>query len=109
MTTMEVEYGNRSSAQDEREAGQRSGQSGLCRAGVYYFCSEACHKAFAAEPQKYAGKSPHGGGSHHHGHKYWSRPPGGVEETQPGKAGFDRGESCTNCWFNAWVMLSPLD
>lgn len=22
---------------------------------VYYFCSEACHKAFTEEPQKYAG------------------------------------------------------
>lgn len=22
---------------------------------VYYFCSDACHKAFTAEPQKYAG------------------------------------------------------
>ena len=37
---------------------------------TYYFCSEACHKAFTAEPQKYAGASPQGGhgGSHHHGH-----------------------------------------
>lgn len=22
---------------------------------VYYFCSESCHKAFVAEPKKYAG------------------------------------------------------
>lgn len=36
---------------------------------VYYFCSAACHKAFTAEPRKYAGGAPHGGGSHHHGHK----------------------------------------
>lgn len=35
---------------------------------AYYFCSEACHKAFTAEPQKYAGSAPHGG-SHHHGPK----------------------------------------
>ncbi len=33
---------------------------------VYYFCSETCHKAFAAEPQKYA-STPQHGGSHHHG------------------------------------------
>ena len=40
---------------------------------MYYFCSEACHKAFTGEPQKYAGNAPHGGhapgGSHRHGHK----------------------------------------
>lgn len=39
---------------------------------TYYFCSETCHKAFTAEPQKYAGGAPGGGhthgGSHHHGH-----------------------------------------
>ncbi len=35
---------------------------------MYYFCSEACHKAFTADPQKYAVSAPHGG-SHHHGHK----------------------------------------
>ena len=41
---------------------------------MYYFCSEACHKAFTADPQMYAGRAPGGGGhthggSHHHGHK----------------------------------------
>lgn len=38
---------------------------------AYYFCSEACHKAFTAEPQKFAGGAPQGGhgGSHHHGHE----------------------------------------
>ena len=38
---------------------------------VYYFCSEACHKAFTAEPRKYAGSTPAGGhgGSHRHGHE----------------------------------------
>jgi len=40
---------------------------------TYYFCSETCHKAFTATPQKYAGGVPPGGhehgGSHHHGHK----------------------------------------
>ncbi len=41
---------------------------------MYYFCSPACHKAFTAEPQKYAGRAPGGGGhthgsSHHHGDK----------------------------------------
>lgn len=36
---------------------------------TYYFCSETCHKTFSADPQKYAGSAPHGGGSHHHGHK----------------------------------------
>lgn len=35
---------------------------------VYYFCCEACHKVFTAEPQKYAGGTPHGG-SHQHGHQ----------------------------------------
>jgi len=39
---------------------------------TFYFCSEHCHKAFTAEPRKYAGSEPHGshghGGSHHHGH-----------------------------------------
>jgi Cu+-exporting ATPase len=24
---------------------------------TYYFCSEACHKSFVAEPQKYSGGS----------------------------------------------------
>jgi YHS domain-containing protein len=33
----------------------------------YYFCSDACHKAFTAEPQKYA--DIRHGGSQHHGHK----------------------------------------
>ncbi len=36
---------------------------------TYYFCSPACHKAFTAEPQKYAVGVPRGGGSHHHGDK----------------------------------------
>ncbi len=39
---------------------------------MYYFCSAACHKAFTAEPQKYAGHAPgggHGHGGHQHGHK----------------------------------------
>lgn len=39
---------------------------------TYYFCSEACHKTFTAEPRKYAGVSPqgdHGGSHHHHGHE----------------------------------------
>jgi Cu+-exporting ATPase len=41
---------------------------------MYYFCSEACHKAFTADPQKYVGRAPGGGGhthggSHHHGDK----------------------------------------
>ncbi len=38
----------------------------------YYFCSDACHKAFSTDPQKYAGDaSPgaHGHGGHQHGHK----------------------------------------
>lgn len=35
---------------------------------VYYFFSESCHKAFTAEPQKFAGSTPHGG-SHQHGHQ----------------------------------------
>ena len=39
---------------------------------TYYFCSDACHKAFSADPQKYAGSAPGGGhthgGSHHHDH-----------------------------------------
>lgn len=30
---------------------------------VYYFCSKACHKAFTAEPQKYAGGAQGGKGS----------------------------------------------
>lgn len=34
---------------------------------TYYFCSESCHKAFTAEPQRYAGGTPPGG-SHHRGH-----------------------------------------
>ena len=33
----------------------------------YYFCSDACHKAFTAEPQKYA--DIRHGGSQHHDHK----------------------------------------
>ncbi len=33
----------------------------------YYFCSDACHKAFCADPQKYADIAH--GGSQHHGHK----------------------------------------
>ena len=38
---------------------------------TYYFCSEVCHQAFTADPQKYVGRAPHGGhgGSQHHGHK----------------------------------------
>ncbi len=38
---------------------------------MYYFCSEACHKTFAADPQKYVGGAPggHGHGGHQHGHK----------------------------------------
>lgn len=35
---------------------------------VYYFCSAACHKAFTANPQKYAGSTPHCG-SHQHRHQ----------------------------------------
>lgn len=40
---------------------------------TYYFCSDTCHKAFTANPQKYAGSAPGGsghthGGSHHHDH-----------------------------------------
>jgi len=35
---------------------------------TYYFCSAACHKAFTAEPQKYAGSAARGGGSQHQGH-----------------------------------------
>jgi YHS domain-containing protein len=34
---------------------------------VYYFCSSACHKAFTADLQKYAGSAQRG--SHHHGPK----------------------------------------
>jgi len=33
---------------------------------TYYFCSEACHKAFTANPEKYTGKAVGGGG--HAGH-----------------------------------------
>lgn len=40
---------------------------------MYYFCSPICHKAFTAEPQKYASRVPGGGhahgGSRHHGHE----------------------------------------
>ncbi len=38
---------------------------------TYHFCSEACHKSFTADPQKYTGSAPHGGhgGSHRHGHE----------------------------------------
>ncbi len=35
---------------------------------TYYFCSDACHKAFSAEPRQYAGGVPDSG-SHHHDHK----------------------------------------
>ncbi|MEW6330433.1 MAG: YHS domain-containing protein [Pseudomonadota bacterium] len=31
---------------------------------TYYFCSEACHKAFSAAPQRYTGDAPPG----EHGH-----------------------------------------
>jgi hypothetical protein len=51
---METGHGDRSSMQDERGTGEGSGQSGVCRTEVYYFCSDTCHKAFTAEPQKYA-------------------------------------------------------
>ncbi len=34
---------------------------------TYYFCSAACHKAFTAEPQKYAARAP--GGAPQHGRK----------------------------------------
>lgn len=34
---------------------------------VYYFCSSACHKAFNADLQKYAGSAQRG--SHQHGPK----------------------------------------
>lgn len=36
----------------------------------YYFCSGACHKAFTAEPQRYADPARHGGYAHGpHGRK----------------------------------------
>ncbi len=28
---------------------------------TYYFCSQSCHKAFTAEPRRYAGGAPGGG------------------------------------------------
>jgi len=31
---------------------------------TYYFCSDACHKAFSTDPQQYAGRAPHGGVHH---------------------------------------------
>lgn len=33
---------------------------------TYYFCSEACHKQFVAEPGKYASRASQGPGGHHH-------------------------------------------
>jgi YHS domain-containing protein len=35
---------------------------------TYYFCSEACHRSFTADPLKYAGTTAHGGQGHggHH-------------------------------------------
>lgn len=37
---------------------------------MYYFCSEACHKAFTADPRKYASGAPGGGGHTHGGHQH---------------------------------------
>lgn len=34
---------------------------------TYYFCSDACHKAFTDAPQQYTGAAPHGGSQHPHG------------------------------------------
>lgn len=31
---------------------------------TYYFCSDACHKAFTAEPQRYSGSVQHGSAHH---------------------------------------------
>ena len=55
---------------EEKHAAAKADYAGQ----MYYFCSEACHKAFTADPQKYAGHAPGGGshthgGSHHHGDK----------------------------------------
>ena len=33
---------------------------------TYHFCSEACHKRFAAEPAKYAGRASQESSGHHH-------------------------------------------
>jgi YHS domain-containing protein len=33
---------------------------------TYHFCSEACHKRFAAEPGKYAGVAGQESSGHHH-------------------------------------------
>jgi Cu+-exporting ATPase len=41
------------------------------RGTTYYFCSQGCHKAFIADPEKYAGEGApaagHGAGHQHHG------------------------------------------
>jgi len=47
---------------DEKQAAatvERAGQA-------YYFCSEACHKAFTASPEKYLHTTP--SGASHGGH-----------------------------------------
>lgn len=41
---------------------------------TFYFCSDACHRTFTSNPQRYADSTPGGGGhthggSHGHGHK----------------------------------------
>jgi YHS domain-containing protein len=54
--------------QDERGANKAAAKVNYA-GQVYYFCSESCHKALTAEPQKYAGSASHGSGSRHHGHQ----------------------------------------
>lgn len=36
---------------------------------TYYFCSEACHQTFSADPRKYVGGGHTHGGTHKHGDK----------------------------------------
>lgn len=49
---------------------ERAGARAEYQGTTYYFCSQGCHRAFTANPEKYVGAaSPavgHGAG-HHHG------------------------------------------
>jgi Cu+-exporting ATPase len=43
---------------------KRAAASAVYEGRTYYFCSDSCHKAFTAEPNKYVPPTGAGAGSH---------------------------------------------